>query len=146
MEATGGGLQTMHLNSCREMFTQARSQFDQAAFFKELHMLSEARKFVEFARDRKFIGIPAPRSVSHPRYQVGYFRDHSIAIWAEGSGYLVFDDERTYYRDTMENLARCLGCLTIEQRSSCLSRTPGDVDVTVDGIVWNRNGQFVRVA
>ena len=88
------------------------------------------------------LGIPAPSSVNHHDYSVGYFDDSSILIWARGEGYIVLDQERTYYRDTVEHLARCLGMFSKSQRAGFL----GGATKWVDGIRWSADGDFIELA
>lgn len=90
------------------------------------------------------LGIPAPSAVSHHNYAVGYYADKSILIWARGEGLLVLDAETTYFRDTVEHLARCLGTFTKEQRAAMIGRNnPGSgADVWIDGIRWASDGSY----
>ena len=89
--------------------------------------------------------IPAPSTVSHNNYSVGYYEDKSILIWAKGEGFIVLDDNQTYYRDTVEHLARCLGSFSREQRAKMLQRklSASNADsIWVDGICWGRDGSY----
>ncbi len=109
---------------------------------------SEAREMASrFLREdpsagRRMMGIPAPSSVSHERYAIGYFADHSILIWAHGEGYIVLDSGRTYHRDTVEHLARCLGTFSQARRAEMLN---GE-SKWIDGIHWGANGEWLGIA
>jgi hypothetical protein len=85
------------------------------------------------------IGMPAPSSVSHQHYAVGYYADKSILVWSINDGFLVLDEEQTYYRDTVEHLARCLGLFTKERRAEMV----GIADKWIEGIHWSSAGEFV---
>ena len=87
------------------------------------------------------IAIPAPSSCSGDGYRVGHFKDNSILLWAKGTGLIVFDEARTYYRDTIEHLARCLGMFTKERRAEMI----GGQDKWIDGIHWAADGSFLGV-
>ena len=88
----------------------------------------------------KYIGaIPAPSTVSHQNYSVSYFADHSILIWSQHDGYTLLDSEQTYYRDTVEHLARCLGTFTKARRAEMV----GGQDKWIDGIFWSADGEFI---
>lgn len=87
-----------------------------------------------------FIGaIAAPSTVSHQNYFVSYYADHSILIWSRNDGYLVLDGEQTYYRDTVDHLARCLGSFTKERRSEMV----GLADNWINGIHWSATGEYL---
>lgn len=87
--------------------------------------------------------IPAPCSVSHSNYSVAYYDDKSILVWARGEGFIVLDAEQTYYRDTVEHLARCLGNMPRERRAEVVRRRAGlDDTVWIDGICWGRDGTY----
>ncbi len=88
------------------------------------------------------LGIPAPSSVNHQDYSVGYFDDKSILIWARGEGFIVLDQDRTYYRDTVEHLARCLGLFSKTQRAGFL----GGATKWINGICWSAEGDFIELA
>lgn len=88
------------------------------------------------------IALPVANSVSHYFYHVGYFDDKSILIWARGEGFLVLDEDRTYCRDTIEHLARCLGMFTQEERAHHLQKYSGSA--WVDGIHWAKDGSFIE--
>lgn len=83
--------------------------------------------------------IPAPSTIAHINYHVGYFADHSILIWARGEGFIVLDEERTYYRDDVNHLAKCLGNFTQEQRAEMI----GESDRWIDGLHWAADGSFI---
>lgn len=89
--------------------------------------------------------IPAPCSVSHSNYSVGYYPDKSILVWAKGEGFIVLDAEQTYYRDTVEHMARCLGLFSRERRAEmiCKKLSPTDDRVWIDGICWGRDGAYL---
>ena len=110
---------------------------------------SQARQVAErlAGRQSAFIGgPPAPSMVSHTNYSVSYYDDHSILICAKGHAPVVLDEERTYYRDIVEHLARCLGMFTQEQRADMLHVKLRDEDtIWVDGILWNRDGSFAAI-
>lgn len=91
--------------------------------------------------DRPTLGIPAPSSVSHQNYSVGYYADCSILIWSRNDGYLVLDAEQTYYRDSVEHLARCLGTFSQSERSKMLN---GE-SKWIDGVHWNADGSFISL-
>ena len=89
---------------------------------------------------------PAPSTTSHPCYSISYYSDQSILILARGENPLVLDEERTYYRETVEHLARCLGMMTQTERSEIVQRSP-DYKPTHDSawianILWNGDGSF----
>jgi hypothetical protein len=90
-------------------------------------------------RSPAMLGIPASSSVSHPSYSVGYYSDKSILIWSKNEGYLVLDEPITYYRETVEHLARCLGLFTKEQRSAMI----GPESRWIDGVHWGADGCFL---
>jgi hypothetical protein len=83
--------------------------------------------------------VPAPMTVSNENYSVSYFKDHSILIWSRNDDYIVLDGVQTYYRDTVEHLARSLGNFTQEQRAEMV----GNDDKWVDGIHWSANGEYL---
>lgn len=88
--------------------------------------------------------IPAPSTVSHSNYSVAYYDDHSILIWAKGEGFVVLDEEQTYYRDTVEHLARCLGLFSKVRRAEMISKkAAGDDSVWIDGIRWGSDGSYL---
>lgn len=87
------------------------------------------------------LGIPAPSMVTHQDYAIGYFGDHSILIWARGEDLIVLDEERVYYRDTVEHLARCLGIFTKERRAEMLKKE----SQWIDGIHWAADGSFIEI-
>lgn len=89
-------------------------------------------------------GPPAPSMVSHTNYSVSYYDDHSILICARGHAPIVLDEERTYYRDTVQHLARCLGMFSQAQRADMLLLKDGD-PIWIDGIGWNRDGSFAAI-
>lgn len=93
------------------------------------------------------LGLPVGNSISHPDYCVGYFGDKSILLWARGEGFLVFDRNRTYCRDTIEHLARCLGRTNKEQRGPMVRHYwNGKGDSTwIDGIHWGINGSYLGI-
>ncbi len=110
--------------------------------------ISQARQVAEQCEMRTRYGLPhficappAPSMVSHPDYTVSYYDDHSILICAKGHAPIVLDEERTYYRDTVEHLASCLGRFTQEQRADMLLLKETD-QTWIDGICWNRDGSF----
>lgn len=87
-----------------------------------------------------FIGAPPAQStVSHTDYTVSYYADKSILLWSILSGYLVLDESRTYYRDTVDHLARCLGLFSRERRAAMV----GGEDKWIDGIHWSATGEFL---
>jgi hypothetical protein len=108
---------------------------------------SQARQVAERLDWSAYIGgPPAPSMVSGTNYHVGYYSDKSILICATGHEPIVLDEERTYYRDTVEHLARCLGMFSKVQRASMLHVKLRDDDtIWIDGILWNRDGSFNRV-
>jgi hypothetical protein len=83
--------------------------------------------------------IPAPCSVSHENYSVGYFADNSILIWARNEGYIVLDASQTYYRETVEHLARCLGTFSKDRRAAMV----GGESKWIDGIYWGADGRWL---
>lgn len=83
--------------------------------------------------------IAGVSSVSHPNYRVTYFADNSILIWTKHDGFLVLDETQTYYRNTVEHLARCLGTFTQQQRADLLNHQ----DKWIDGIHWSATGEFL---
>lgn len=89
--------------------------------------------------------IPAPSTVSHSNYSVGYYEDKSILIWAKGEGFIVLDAEQTYYRDTVEHLARCLGTFSRERRAEMIRNklSPNEDCAWIDGICWGSDGTYV---
>lgn len=87
------------------------------------------------------LGIPAPSSCSHSDYSVGYFSDNSILIWSRGEDLIVLDENRTYYRDTVEHLAKCLGIFSQERRAEMLKGK----SQWVDGIHWSSDGSFIEL-
>lgn len=87
------------------------------------------------------LGIPAPSMVSNEEYAIGYFNDHSILIWARGEDLTVLDEDRIYYRDTVDHLARCLGIFTQERRAEMLK---GESQ-WIDGIHWAADGSFIEI-
>ena len=101
------------------------------------HLLSK-----DPSASHRLMGIAAPSSVSHERYAVGYFSDKSILIWAHGEGYIVLDGDRTYYRDTVEHLARCLSMFSKERRAEMLK---GESQ-WIDGIHWDANGDWIGIS
>ena len=106
------------------------------------HVKSMARNAMAVSmRLPDMIGGPigAGCSVSHPNYKVGYYADNSILIWSANEGYMVLDEQRTYYRDTVEHLARCLGSFTKERRAEMI----GGEDKWIDGIHWAADGSFL---
>jgi hypothetical protein len=107
--------------------------------------MSEARKLADSIRSAEdsfpFIAMPAPSSVSGTEYKIGYFNDKSILMWIKGTGVIVFDEAKTYYRDTIEHLARCLSLFTKEKRAEMV----GGQDKWIDGIHWAADGSFLEV-
>lgn len=88
--------------------------------------------------------LPAPSSVSHGNYSVAYYDDKSILIWAKGEGFIVLDQEQTYYRDTVEHLARCLGMFNRSRRAEMIAkRIEGKESVWIDGIRWGADGSYL---
>lgn len=88
--------------------------------------------------------IPAPSTVSHSNYSIAYYDDHSILIWAKGEGFIVLDEEQTYYRDTVEHLARCLGMFDKSRRAAMIAKKcEGDDSVWIDGIRWAADGSYL---
>ena len=101
---------------------------------------SHARQMLErIERMPEMIGIPAPSSVSHTDYKVGFYADHSILIWSRHAGYVVLDESQTYYRDTVEHLARCLGTFDQARRAAMI----GGEDKWIDGIHWAADGSYI---
>lgn len=91
-----------------------------------------------------FIGaIAAPSTVSHQNYSVSYYADHSILIWSRNDGYLVLDGEQTYYRETVEHLARCLGLFTKERMAAMVGDCNNHDSRWIDGIHWSAAGEFL---
>lgn len=92
---------------------------------------------------------PAPSTISHPNYSVSYYADQSVLILARGEKPLVLDEPRTYYRDTTEHLARCLGLTTQEKRAEIVQRSEFfDAETRqcwIDGILWNADGTFAEI-
>lgn len=86
-------------------------------------------------------GYYAPSAVYHDKYSVRYFSDSSILIWADGEDMIVLDGECTYYRDTVEHLAMCLGEFSREKRAEIV----GDDSRWIDGIHWAANGSFIEM-
>lgn len=111
---------------------------------------SEARTVAELliAADSPhgvYIGAPAaPSTISHSDYGVSYYADQSILIVARGETPIVLDENRTYYRDTVEHLARCLGIFSQERRAEMLAKHDA-FPVWVDGIAWNQDGSFAGI-
>lgn len=101
--------------------------------------LAMLEKLVKHGVDCPLIAMPAPSGVSHPDYKVGYFADGSILIWARGEGYIVLDEPRTYYREDVEHLARCLGRFTQERRAELL----GHEEQWVSNLHWAADGSFL---
>ena len=103
-------------------------------------MLDRLPKFDPAIGEWPYIGaIWAPSTVSHQNYSVSYYRDHSILIWSRNDGYLVLDGEQTYYRETVEHLARCLGLFSRDRRAEMV----GGEDKWIDGIHWSSSGEFL---
>jgi hypothetical protein len=107
--------------------------------------MSEARQIAEQllkldpSGGRVLLGIPSPCSVSHENYSVGYFSDNSILIWARNEGYIVLDASQTYYRETVEHLARCLGTFSKDRRAAMV----GGESKWIDGIYWGADGGWL---
>jgi hypothetical protein len=107
--------------------------------------ISEARTMAERllrldpSGGRVFLGANAQNGVSHENYSVGYFADNSILIWAKGEGCIVLDGAQTYYRDTVEHLARCLGTFTKAERAAMI----GGKSKWIDGIHWSADGECI---
>lgn len=57
----------------------------------------------------RMLGIPAPSSVSHADYAVGYYNDGSALIWTRHDGYIVVPAVDRGYRENLEHAARCMG-------------------------------------
>lgn len=106
----------------------------------EARMIAEAMGLFD-GTPLGLIYVPTPCSVSHQNYSVAYFDDNSILICAMDEEPIVLDDQRTYYRDTVEHLARCLGCISKAKRASSISGD-GEYPVELSGIRWNRDGSF----
>jgi methionine synthase I (cobalamin-dependent) len=87
------------------------------------------------------IGLAGPITVSHQNYAMAIYRDKSILIWSRNDGYLILEDNQTYYRDTVEHLARCLGTFPKERRAQMV----GGQDKWIDGIHWAADGSFLGV-
>lgn len=89
----------------------------------------------------------ATSSVTGSNYNVSYFRDHSILISLAGHPYKVLDAARTYYRDTVEHAARCLGMFGEEGIARIVrEKHEGKDSVWIDGVCWSNAGQIVDVA
>ena len=85
-------------------------------------------------------------TIWHNDYAVAYYDDNSVLIWARGEGFLVLDDDRTYYRDTVEHLARCLGLFSKERRAAMVQKSLAGADsVWIDGICWGADGSYLEM-
>ena len=96
-----------------------------------------------------FVGAyPAPSSVSGSNYGVSYFHDKSILITLNGKPYKAFDEDRTYYRDTIEHAARCLGNFGQAKIAEMLRlKYEGQQAAWVDGVQWSvETGELLDVA
>lgn len=96
-----------------------------------------------------FIGAyPAPCSVSGANYGVSYFSDKSVLITLNGKPYKVFDEDRTYYRDTIEHAARCLGNFGTVKIAEMLKYKYADQEAAwIDGVQWSvATGELLDVA
>jgi len=103
-------------------------------------MLARLPQFDPAIGQWPFIGaIAAPSTVSHQNYSVSYYADHSILIWSRNDGYLVLDGDQTYYRDTVDHLARCMGLFDKSRRADMV----GPSDRWIDGIHWSAAGEFI---
>jgi hypothetical protein len=112
---------------------------------------SEARQVFDrfYNRELPIIGAyPAPSSVSGINYGVSYFADRSVLLTLNGKPYFVFDGERTYYRDTIEHAARCLGNFGQAKIAAMLqAKHAGEAIAWIDGVCWNvETGELVDVA
>lgn len=112
---------------------------------------SEARQVFERWHNRELPTIgayPAPSTVSGINYGVSYFSDKSVLITLRGKPYCVFDAERTYYRDTIEHAARCLGNFGQEGIVRMLAnKHAGEVSAWIDGVCWCvSTGELLDVA
>ena len=110
-----------------------------ATVMSESRTMAEKLLSLDPSGGRLLLGIPAPNSVSHENYSVGYFADKSILIWAKNEGYIVLDASQTYYRETVEHLARCLGTFSKDQRAAMV----GGESKWIDGIHWGADGEWL---
>jgi len=109
--------------------------------------MSEARDFVaKFPEVEPFLGIPAPCSMSGNGYRVGYFRDNSILVHADNHGYLILDECRTYYREDVEHLARCLAIPKERRAEMAVKYAAGGDKAIVSNLVWSLKGDFLGFA
>lgn len=110
-----------------------------ATVMSESRTMAEKLLSLDPSGGRVSLGIPSPCSVSHENYSVSYFADKSILIWAKNEGYIVLDASQTYYRDTVEHLARCLGMFGKTQRAAMI----GGEAKWIDGIHWGVDGEWL---
>ncbi len=114
--------------------------------------ISHARRVAErLPTELPYIGAPpAPSTVSGLTYTVSYYEDHSILICARNHPPIVLDEERTYYRDSVEFLARCLGSFSRDSRAEMIQgyaarQSHESGPIWIGGVCWNLDGTYVAV-